>query len=313
MQAGTVPVPSSDEHGRAAATSTRNGVVPSPSTTSPPPSGTVYFDGSAKNMNEPSHTTPGEVSTLQQGQSPNTWTCLCFNNNSMSLVADSRYGKAYKNVVGPGDTNPWNSTAPATNAAGQVSRRRNNDLGKWDWYAIAVKVPSSWQRPPWTSLVSLGYETLASDQVALGIKTTSSGTYFTMHQNSGLVSKTSTGFYAGAVSYVASVMPVTYDAWQEFVIGVKWATDNTGAVEVYTRTPGSSWQQAFEKLNEPTYAYGTTSYGTIDANLSQTPTVIDKIGLYYGGYSTTSFPTETVYESGLTRSSNLTTAQSTLP
>jgi hypothetical protein len=39
--------------------------------------------------------------------------------------------------------------------------------------------------------------------------------------------------------------------------------------------------------------------------------VIDKIGLYYGEYSIT--PTETVYESGLTRASDLTTAQSTLP
>jgi hypothetical protein len=40
--------------------------------------------------------------------------------------------------------------------------------------------------------------------------------------------------------------------------------------------------------------------------------VIDKLGLYYGGYSTTSFPTETVYESGLTRSSDLATAKFTL-
>ena len=295
-----------------AASLTRGQSAPDASSTASASStGTVYFDGRAKNMNE--HMTPGDTSAIKQGQAPNTWTCICFNHNSMSLVADSRYGKAYKNVVGPSDTNPWNGAAPATNGAGQLSRRRDNDLGKWDWYAIAVKVPSSWQHPPWTSLVSLGYETLASDQVALGIKTTASGTYFTMHQNSGLVSKTSTGFYAGAVSYVASVVPVTYDAWQEFVIGVKWATDNTGAVEVYSRTPGSRWQHAFEKLNEPTYAYGTTSYGTIDADLSKTPTVIDKIGLYFGGYSTPRFPTETVYESGLTRSSTLATAKSTLP
>jgi hypothetical protein len=262
-------------------------------------------------MKGPSYTTSSDPATLKQVRSP--WTCLCFQDDTMSLVANPRYGRVFKNVIGPGDTNPWNEAAPATNAAGQLSRRRDNDLGKWDWYAVAVKVPSSWQRPPWTSLVSLGYETLASDQVALGIATHSRGTYFTIHQNSGLVSETSTGFYAGAVSYVSPVVPVTYDAWQEFVIGVKWATGSTGAVEIYTRNPGSSWQHAFEKLNEPTYAYGTTSYGTIDADLSQKPTVIDKIGLYFGGYSTTSFPTETVYESGLTRSSDLATAKSTLP
>jgi len=124
--------------------------------------------------------------------------------------------------------------------AGQVSKRRDNDLGKWDWYARS-KVPSTWQRPPWTSLASLGYETLSSDQAALGVKTYSSGTYVTIHQNSGLVSKTSTGFYAGTVSYDAPVVPVTYDAWQEFVIGVKWTADNTGGVQVYARASDGSW------------------------------------------------------------------------
>jgi hypothetical protein len=43
--------------------------------------------------------------------------------------------------------------------------------------------------------------------------------------------------------------------------------------------------------------------------------VIDKLGLYYGytDKTKTTFPVETVYESGLTRSSDLATAQSTLP
>jgi hypothetical protein len=40
--------------------------------------------------------------------------------------------------------------------------------------------------------------------------------------------------------------------------------------------------------------------------------VIDKIGLYFGALNGAK-PTETVYESGLTRASDLATAQSTLP
>jgi hypothetical protein len=39
--------------------------------------------------------------------------------------------------------------------------------------------------------------------------------------------------------------------------------------------------------------------------------VIDKLGLYYGESGVT--PTETVYESGVTRSGDLATAESTLP
>ena len=71
----------------------------------------------------------------------------------------------------------------------------------------------------------------------------------------------------------------------------------------------------FSKLNEPTYLYGTTAYGTFAKDGSDWPTVLDKIGLYYGygDHSKTSFPTETVYESGLTRSSDMATAESTLP
>jgi hypothetical protein len=71
------------------------------------------------------------------------------------------------------------------------------------------------------------------------------------------------------------------------VIGIKWATDNTGAVEVYARTPGASWTHVLERLHEPTYAYGTTSYGSRNKRGSNWPQVLDKIGLYFGGYSST--------------------------
>jgi hypothetical protein len=279
----------------------------------PAPSGTLAFDGGAKNMTTlySYQTTAGDISTLKQGQSPNTWTCLCFNNNSMSLVADSTYGKAYKVAVGPGDRNPWNTSAPASNAAGQVSTRRPNNLGKWDWYALAVKV-NSWAdlATEWADIISVGYQTSSGDQVRLGLMNNKGSLYFEVSQNSGYANN-STGYARGSVNYTQPILPVTFGQWREFVVGIKWATDNTGAVQVYSRTPGGSWSKTFEKLNEPTYLYGTTSYGTFAQNGSNWPTVIDKLGLYYGGNST-SFPTETVYESGLTRSSDLATAKATL-
>jgi len=288
-------------------------------TTAPAPStsGTLAFDGGADGMTTlySYETTPGNISTLQQGQSPNTWTCLCFNNNSMSLVADSRYGKAYKVAVGPGDRNPWNTSAPASNAAGQVSKRRDNDLGKWDWYAVSVRV-DSWAdlTTAWADIISVGYQTSSGDQVRLGLKNNNGSLYFEVSQNSGYANNAS-GYATGSVHYTQPILPVTFGSWREFVVGIKWATDNTGAVQVYSRTAGGSWSKAFEKLNEPTYLYGTTSYGTFAQDGSNWPTVIDKLGLYYGytDKTKTTFPVETVYESGLTRSSDLATAQSTLP
>ena len=249
--------------------------------TAPPPSksssGSVHFDGSAKNMSK-----LYSVGVNDQGQSPSLWTCLCFNNNSMSLVADSRYGKAYKVAVGPGDRNPWNTAAPASNAAGQVSRRRDNDLGKWDWYAVSVKV-DSWVdlTTAWADIISVGYQTSSGDQVRLGLKNNNGSLYFEVSQNSGYANNAS-GYATGSVHYTQPILPVTFGSWREFVVGIKWATDNTGAVQVYSRTAGGSWSKAFERLNEPTYLYGTTSYGTFAQDGSNWPTVIDKLGLYYG-------------------------------
>ena len=147
----------------------------------------------------------------------------------------------------------------------------------------------------------------------LGLKNNNGSLYFEVSQNSGYANNAS-GYATGSVHYTQPILPVTFGSWREFAVGIKWATDNTGAVQVYSRTAGGSWSKAFEKLNEPTYLYGTTSYGTFAQDGSNWPTVIDKLGLYYGytDKTKTTFPVETVYESGLTRSSDLATAQSTL-
>jgi hypothetical protein len=292
--------------------------TPPPAPPPPPPTnpGSVAFDGRANNMTTlySYETKPGDLSTLQQGQNANVWSCLCFNDNTISLVSDSTYGKAYKATEGYGDRSPWGGGLGNNASAGQLSIRQNNDLGQWDYYAVAVKV-NSWadMGTEWATVVSLGYQTSQGDQIGLWLDASSGKPKWAIQQNTGYANNAS-GWAAGSVSYEQDFQPVVYGQWQDFVIGVKWATDNTGAVEVYGRTPGGSWQQVFEKTGEPTYLYGTTPNGTFAQNGSNWPTVIDKIGLYYGySYTPSSFPSETVYESGLTRSSDLATAESTLP
>jgi Ig domain of plant-specific actin-binding protein len=300
----------------ASADSSQTAAVTGSGSTPPPPpaSGSLAFDGRASNMTTlySYETTPGDLSTLQHGQSPNIWSCLCFLKNDISLASDGTYGKAYKVAVDTGDTNPWGGSK-VTDGAAQMSIRRSNDLGNWDYYAVAVKVPS-WSGPMsdlyFSTILSVGYQTSQGDQVALGLYPNSSGQLsFEMHQNSGYANN-ATGWAAGSVSYKQPFLPVTYGQWQEFVVGVKWATDNTGAVQVYSRTPGGSWSKVFEKLNEPTYLYGTTPSGTFAQDGSNWGTVIDKIGLYYNEYGGES---QTIYESGVTRSSDLATAESTFP
>jgi hypothetical protein len=276
-----------------------------------PSSGSVYFDGRASRMKVV--TESGSPPKVVQTQKPaNVWSCLCFLKNDISLASDGTYGKAYKVAVATGDTNPWGGSK-TTDGAAQMSVRRNNDLGKWDYYALAVKVPS-WSGPMsdlyFSTLLSVGYQTSQGDQVALGLYPNSHGQLsFEIHQNSGRANNAN-GWAAGSVSYKQPFLPVTFGQWQEFVVGVKWATDNTGAVQVYSRTPHGSWSKVFKKLNEPTYLYGTTPNGTFARDGSNWGTVIDKLGLYFNEYGGES---ETVVESGVTRSSDLATAKSTFP
>ena len=277
-----------------------------------PPSsanGSVTFDGRAKQMKRIYST-----SASSQGQSPNVWTCLCFTKNDFSLVPDSTYGQAYKVAVTTGDTNPWGGSS-TTDGAAQVSTRRSNDLGKWDYYGFAVKVPS-WNGPMrdlfFSELVSLGYQTSQSSQVALGLWGNEDNGHrlsFSIDQNAGYANNAN-GYATGTVHYNRTFMPVKFGQWEEFVIGVKWATDNSGALVVYNRTPGGTWSKVFDRENEATELYGATPNGTFAADGSNWPTVIDKMGLYFQEYGGES---ETVYESGLTRASDLATAESTLP
>ena len=284
----------------------------------PPPTGTVYFDGRAKNMTlltSTGYAAPdGSIGTIVSKQSPQMWDCLCFTNNSMSLVSDAYYGKAFKNTEGPGDRNPWNNGAPAYDASGQVSKIMPNDLGKTDYYAFAIKVPTGWQNPDWSSLLSLGYETRAWDQLALNVNLVNGTLTYQFYQNAGYVNCPTTTC-AGTGFASVNIQPVAYDQWTEFIYAVKWSTTKDGSAKVYTRVPGGTWALKMDRENIDTYLYGATSYGTVRQDMSDMTTIVDKFGLYFGYWDTsrTSFPYETVLHNGITISSDLQTAQSTLP
>lgn len=272
------------------------------------PSGSVVFDGRAKLMSQLSRT-----DKTDPVQVPVIWSCLCFTNNDLSLASDDAFGQAYKAAVPIGDTNPWGGSSTA-DGAGQLSVERPNDLGKWDWYAVAVKI-NSWAGSPssmsFSTILSAGYQTSQSDQVALGLQASSSGQLaFSMHGNAGFADN-ATGYATGTVHYKDALMPVVFGQWREFVVGIRWATDSTGQIEVFSRPLGGSWTQVYTRANQPTYLYGTTQYGTFNADGSNWGIVLDKLGFYYGGYPAGT--SETVYESGVTRSTDMATAESTLP
>jgi hypothetical protein len=305
----------------------RPAAKPAPASTKKAPaapraSGTVYFDGRAKNMTQLSsyETTPGNLSTLLQAQTPATWSCLCFLDNDMTVVPDARYGKVYSTHVEPGSRNPWNSGLPAGYASALLSKGRPNDLGKWNWFADAYKVPPGWSQPNFATVTEFQYATLTSPPLAIDISTLNGTPTLAMYRNAGKVTNNGSGWYGGAVQEQATrIVKIPFGKWIDVIVGVKWATDNSGEIRVYYRIEGqSSFTLAITRSKTPTWQYGTTSYSTVNLDGTNASgkqvNVLDQTGLYTG-YSNgrTSFPANAIFEAGLTRSSDYATAAATLP
>lgn len=278
--------------------------------------GTVLFDGRARKMR-----TLFSTSTTNQGQLPHVWDCLCFLNNDIQLAADSHFGRVYVTRAAPGSRNPWNTSAPANDASAQLSSvRKSYGLGNTYWYAIAFKLDSSWNQPSWATLVTLGYATLSSGPIDIDVYPVNGALSYILYMNSGQLTQNSGGFYKGSVFGHTRIAPVSFGKWVEIVLGVKWATNNTGSVNAYYRLEGQhTWKHPISKGQLATAQYGATPYGTVRPDGTNADgshhTVLDKQGLYIGYYnsSTTSFPSRSVYESGLTRSSTFAAAAGTLP
>ena len=291
---------------------------PPPPTPPPSPTGTVYFDGRAKNMISMNSTGIAQNNNIVQSQSPQTWDCLCFTNNDMQIASDSRYGKIYTIRAGYGSHNPYNTGADLNNAASaEVSHRQAMTMGRWDWYSNAYYVKTPFTQTPWMVFYQYGYPTLSSPPVSFNADDSGTGTpTWDIQMNSGLLTKTSTGFYRGANADRYTLQPIQFNSWVEVIMGVKWETNNTGELHVYMRNPSvtSTWTQIVNKVGIATEQYGTTSYGTCSADYHECPTIIDHGGIYFGYWDdSTPIPTNYDNQMGMVDSSDLTTAQSVFP
>jgi hypothetical protein len=256
--------------------------------------------------------TQGSLSTLHQGQSPSVWDCLCFLNNDVALQSDSRFGKVYAVTAGPSSGNPWGSLSPRY-AASEVSKRRPVRMGQWDWYANSYKALPGWTLTDWGTVTQMNYPTITSPPLEIDF------------DKYGVGIERSVGYVpagGGAPIHDAqrwfSVSSVI-GKWVDFVVGVKWATDTTGSIRVYTRCRecgDTGWILRYSKDNIITMQYGAgimNKDGT-SPSTGQPLNTLDKEGLYWGYESTpSSKPTDHILESGLVRTSDEASAKAALP
>ena len=279
------------------------------------PVGTVLFDGRALRLR-----TLYSTSTTDQEQLPHVWDGLAFMNNDIQIAPDSHFGRVYVVHAGPGSRNPFNTGAAANVASAQLATRRHSyNLGNTYWYAVGFRLDSTWSQPDWVTLLTLGYPTLSSGPIDIDVYRHNGVVSFMLQMNAGVLKADQDGFYKGSVFSQTPIAPVAYGKWAEIILGIRWATDNTGSINAYYRLAGqTAWKHAVSKRRLATAQYGTTSYGTVNANGTNPDgskrSVLDKVGLYYGFWNTatTSFSSRTLYETGLTRSSTFAAAVATL-
>jgi len=297
----------------------RADLVPTPTPTTTPSttpaqvplsssSGTIYFDGRASQMSLIS-----SASQSSQSQSPDLWDCLCFLNNDIALIPDSRFGKVYSATAGPGSHNPW-WTPPAGIASAEVSTSRPVRLGQWDWYANSFNVQPGYTLTGWGAVDQMNYSSITSPPLEIDFDKRGVG----IERSVGFVASVSGSPQIHDSRYFFPVSRVT-GKWLDFVVGVKWATDTTGAIRVYTRCRecgDTDWVLRYSKNKIITMQWGAgimNRDGT-DPDTGQPITTLDKEGLYYGLSSPpATLPTNRILEMGLVRTSDEATAKAAIP
>jgi hypothetical protein len=252
--------------------------------------------------------------------------CICFYQHDIEdttrgifIETDARYGKVFRcgsKVPGStiGDTNQYHGNS--SGGAGQLSKPRKNHIGQTDYFATAIKVPSA-TKPPVSGLqffiiLSIGYETFANEQAGIWIWNHNGAIWWACSFNVGYVYNTDpTTNKKGDASWSASLMPVTFDEWHEWIHEIHWTCDTTGWYRIHHRIPGGSWEVIFEKLNTPTYLWGTNArYGSRSYN--GTWEVMEKVGSYWAN-TTTPDAVAQIYQTGPVICSSLVAAKATFP
>jgi hypothetical protein len=125
--------------------------------------------------------------------------------------------------------------------------KASDSYGKWDWYALAIKLDGSWQQPTWNTLFEPNFPRFTSPPISINTayrNNSNSSVCWTYGNLPNCTLYWDLFRYTGTVGSLNRqdrwLQPVQLGKWTEFVLGVKWAVDGTGAYKIYTRVPDSA-------------------------------------------------------------------------
>jgi len=237
-------------------------------------------------------------------QDPVLWDCVCYSSGNINLVPDARYGKAYRYSTDDSAWNGWGYDPGPNVGTSELGKSRPQGLGHWDWYALAVKIPLGWRQPTWALLFEPNFAAWTSPPEGLEADPRNrDGSYcwryrpgckpwFNFIRNVGVV--------GSIVPEHHWLRPVQLGKWTEFVMGIKWATDRSGAYRVYSRV--ASNRKASFKLNAA--STGVATYQS-KAGTAAPATTVDLQLLYEGTEPENGWPSplwkNTIYHRGFQR------------
>jgi hypothetical protein len=276
------------------------------------PRGPLYFDGRASRI--------GLSRSLSSTAEPSAagWACLCFLGDGISIKADGRFGSVFAVTAGPGYHNPFFDPGPWRTSS-ELSARRPVRLGQWDWYADSVKLlPGFNTTADWALVADMNYPTISHTPLEIDYDKYGVG----ISRDVGYIEQV---FGAAPIRDVQrfwrpDAYPALIGKWIDWVIGVRWATNTSGALRVYTRCTAcrnAGWVLRYSLSRAITMQWGggvMTADGR-DPTTGREMMTLDKMGLYYGYTQPQSFalPTNHVLEMGIVRASTRDAAMSVFP
>ena len=246
------------------------------------------------------------------------WGVQCANTGTASN-ADIARGTVHVEVrnVGQGRYGArFDLPAAENRTACEVTSQRNIGLLTDDYYGLMVFFPRKWREPStvkwgWgLAIAQLGYQGIWGAPVSLQAH----ANYIALATQSGLcrpVSSSSPGCEyvngqrGNGKPIVVVPKPLPLHSWLELIVHTHWATDSSGAVDVWYRVKGQTqWKQTASIRGVPSVQWTPERLSTLHFNFT-----VDKIGAYR---APATFPL-TIWHDGFVRTTSFAAAAAALP
>jgi hypothetical protein len=197
--------------------------------------------------------------------------------------------------------------SPEVRNSCETLAKRMIGVGTDDYYGLMVRLPPNWQEPSgagWgLSLAQFNFEGIVGAPLTL----IAHANDISLVMQSGLCQASRCQYTSGAGGNIApmSITPAYRDVWHEFIVHVRWTTNEKGLIEVWHRLKlHKLWRKAVYRRGIPTLQWDEEGPQSLLGSLTS-----DKIGAYRGWAR---FPM-TVWEDGFVRTSTFEATAARLP